>query len=186
MVFVYILLAFAAIMIVFIAIIALQPSAFRIVRSVAMTAPPAEVFAQVNDFHQWQAWSPWAKIDPALKQTYEGAPAGAGAIYSWVGNSKAGEGRMTILESNPSDLIHIKLEFLKPFKATNTAEFTFKPEGNQTVVTWSLSGDRSFFLKAFALFINMDKLVGGDFEKGLAAMKTVAEAKAKLNPTEHP
>ena len=94
--------------------------------------PPAAVFAQVNDFHKWEAWNPWGKIDPAMKQAYEGAPAGTGAIYTWAGNKEVGEGRMTITESRPSDLIRVKLEFFKPFAATNTAEFTFKPEGNQT------------------------------------------------------
>ena len=142
-----------------------------------MSAPAPLVFAEVNDFHRWQAWSPWEGIDPALKRTYEGAPAGTGAIYSWVGNNKVGEGRMTLKESRPSDLIRIKLEFLRPFKATNTAEFTFKPEGNQTLVTWSMSGVKNFMFKAFGLLMNMDKMVGRDFEKGLAQMKSVVEAK---------
>jgi hypothetical protein len=118
-------------------------------------------------------------MDPACKNTYTGAAAGTGAILSWAGNKKVGEGRMTIFESAPSDLIRIKLEFLKPFKATNTAEFVFKPEGNQTVVTWSMFGKNNFFFKAFSLFMNSDKMVGKDFEKGLAAIKTVAEAEAR-------
>jgi hypothetical protein len=166
----------AAIVIVFVILVAMQPADFRITRSATMSALPADVFAQVNDFHNWQAWSPWAKIDPAMKQTYEGPPAGTGAIYSWVGNSKVGEGRMTMMESKPSDLIRIKLEFLKPFKATNTAEFTFQPEGEQTQVTWSMSGQKNFMLKAFGLFMSMDKMVGDDFEKGLAQMKSLVEA----------
>ena len=116
----------------FVVIVALQPSEFRVARSTTISAPPPAVFAQVNDFHKWEAWNPWGKIDPAMKQTYEGAPAGTGAIYTWAGNNEVGEGRMTITESRPSDLIRVKLEFFKPFAATNTAEFTFKPEGNQT------------------------------------------------------
>jgi len=172
-----ILIVLAAIVVVFVAVVALQPAEFRIVRSRTISAPPPDVFAQVNDFHNWTAWSPWEKLDPALKRTHEGAPAGTGAIYSWVGNKKVGEGRMTLTESHPSDLIRIKLEFLKPFKATNTAEFTFKPEGNQTVVTWSMTGRKNFLLKGFGLFMNMDKMIGGDFEKGLANMKAVVEAK---------
>jgi uncharacterized protein YndB with AHSA1/START domain len=169
----YILLAVAAIVILFLAIVAMQPSAFRTVRSGTIAAPPAAVFAQVNDFHNWDAWSPWAKLDPTMKQTYEGAPSGTGAVYSWFGNGNVGEGTMTLTESRPSDLIRIKLEFRKPFKATNAAEFTFKPEGNQTVVTWSMSGRKNFMIKAFGLFMNMDKMVGGQFEKGLASMKSV-------------
>jgi carbon monoxide dehydrogenase subunit G len=171
-----ILISLAVIVIVFAVIVALQPSEFRIARSTTISAPPAAVFAQVNDFHKWEAWNPWGKIDPAMKQTYEGAPAGIGAIYTWAGNNEVGEGRMTITESRPSGLIRIKLEFFKPFAGTNIAEFTFKPEGNQTVVAWSMTGTRNFMLKAFGLFMSMDKMVGGMFEQGLAQMKAVVEA----------
>jgi uncharacterized protein YndB with AHSA1/START domain len=174
-----ILITVAAIVAVFVAVVAVQPSEFRIARSAAMSAQPADVFAQVNDFHKWDAWSPWAKLDPTMKQTYEGTPAGTGAIYTWSGDGKVGEGTMTLTESRPSDLIRIKLEFRKPFKATNTAEFTFQPEGNHTVVTWSMSGRKNFVFKAFGLFMSMDKMVGGDFEKGLANMKSVVEAARK-------
>jgi uncharacterized protein YndB with AHSA1/START domain len=172
-----VLIALAAIVVVFVAVVAMQPSEFRIERSATISAPAADVFAQVNDFHKWHAWSPWAKIDPAMKQTYDGTPAGTGAIYTWVGNKKVGEGTMTLTDSRPNDVISIKLEFRKPFKATNTAEFTFKPEGNQTVVTWSMSGRNNFMFKAFGLLMNMDKMLGGEFEKGLASMKAVVEAK---------
>jgi hypothetical protein len=175
----YVLLGLAVLVLVFVVIVALQPAAFRITRSATMSAPAADAFAQVNDFHNWDAWSPWAKIDPAMKQTYAGAPAGTGAIYTWVGNNQVGEGRMTITQSRPNELIKIQLEFLRPFKATNTAEFTFQPEGNQTNVTWSMSGNRSFMFKAFGLFMNMDKMLGGEFEKGLASMKAVVEAAKK-------
>jgi hypothetical protein len=174
-----ILIALAVIVVVLIVIVALQPSDFRVTRSATMSAPAPAAFAQVNDFHKWEAWNPWGKIDPAMKQTYEGAPAGTGAIYSWIGNNEVGEGRMTIIESHPSDLIRIKLEFFKPFAANNTAEFTFKPEGNQTVVTWSMSGDKNFMAKAIHLFINMDKMIGGQFDKGLAEMKSIVERAPK-------
>jgi Polyketide cyclase / dehydrase and lipid transport len=172
-----VLIALAAIVVVLGAVVAMQPSEFRVARSATISAPASDVFAQVNDFHKWDAWSPWAIIDPAMKQTYDGAPAGTGAIYTWVGNKKVGEGTMTLTESRPNDVISIKLEFRKPFKATNTAEFTFKPEGNQTVVTWSMSGRNNFMFKAFGLLMNMDKMLGGEFEKGLASMKSVVEAK---------
>ena len=174
-----ILIALAVIVVVFIVIVALQPSDFRVARSTTISAPPPAVFAQVNDFHKWEAWNPWGKIDPAMKQTYEGALAGPGAIYTWSGNNEVGEGRMTITDSRPSDLIRVKLEFFKPFAATNTAEFAFKPEGNQTLVTWSMFGEKNFMAKAVHLVMNMDKMIGGQFEKGLADMKSAVEAPAK-------
>jgi hypothetical protein len=174
--FLIVLATIVIVVVVVLAIIALQPSEFRVVRSGSMAAPAEAVFAQVNDFHKWDAWSPWAKLDPTMKQTYEGASAGPGAIYKWTGNGNVGEGSMTLLESRPNDLISIKLEFLKPFKGTNTAEFSFKPDGNQTHVTWSMTGRKNFIVKAFSLFMSMDKMVGGQFEQGLASMKSVVEA----------
>ena len=171
-----IVLALAVIIAVFVVVVAMQPSAFRVERSTTIAARAPAVFSQVNDFRNWPTWSPWAKIDPAMKQTYEGAPTGVNAITSWAGNDEVGAGRMTIIESRPNELVRIKLEFLKPFAATNAAEFRFEPEGNQTTVTWSMSGDNSFMFKAVSLFMSMDKMVGGDFEKGLANMKTVVES----------
>jgi len=173
------LIAFAIIFLVLAVIVALQPPEFRIARSITIATPPAVVFAQVDDFHKWQAWNPWGKVDPAMKQTYEGAPSGTGAIYTWAGNNEVGEGRMTITESRPTDLIRVKLEFLKPFAATHTADFTFKPAGNQTLVTWSMFGEKNFMAKAVHLVMNMDKMIGGQFEKGLADMKSAAEAAPK-------
>ena len=170
-----ILLALAFIAILFIVVVAGQPGEFKLSRSTSITAPPEKVFPYVNEFHNWEAWSPWAKMDPACKNTFAGAAAGTGAIFSWAGNKKVGEGRMTIQESRPAELIRIKLEFFKPFKATNTAEFNFQPEGNQTFVTWSMFGKNNFMGKVFSLFVNCEKMVGRDFEKGLAAMKSIAE-----------
>ena len=166
-----ILISLAVIVIVLAVIVALQPSEFRVARSTTISAPPATVFAQVNDFHKWEAWNPWGKIDPAMKQAYEGAPAGSGAIYTWAGNNEVGEGRMTITESRPNDLIRSNSNSSNPSQATVIAEFTFKPEGNQTVVTWSMTGQNNFMAKAVHLFMNMDKMIGGQFEKGLAEMK---------------
>jgi hypothetical protein len=170
-----ILLALAFIAILFLVFIAGQPDEFKISRSAKISALPDKIFPHINDLHKWEAWSPWAKKDPACKNSYDGSPAGTSAVFAWAGNKKVGEGRMTITESRPGDLIRIKLEFLKPFKATNMAEFTFKSQGDQTVVTWSMSGKNNFFSKAFGLFVNCDKMVGGDFEKGLATMKSVTE-----------
>ena len=171
-----ILLALAFVAILFITVVAGRPDEFIVTRSTQISAPPEKIFPHVNDFHKWEAWSPWAKMDPACKYSYSGAAAGVGAGFAWDGNKKVGAGGMTIIESAPNDLIRIKLEFLKPFKATNTAEFTFKFAGNQTAVTWSMSGKNNFFFKAFGLFLNCDDMVGKDFAKGLAAIKSVVEA----------
>ena len=164
---------------IFCVVVAMQPTHYTVERSAIINAPAPVVFAQVNDFHKWQAWSPWEKLDPHMKKEFSGAAAGNGAVYSWAGNSDVGEGRMTITDSRPSDLIKIKLEFVKPFTATNATDFTFTPQGNQTNVKWTMSGDNNFVAKAFSMFMNMDKMVGGDFEKGLAQMKTISEAAAK-------
>jgi hypothetical protein len=174
-----ILLVIAAVIVLLVAVVATRPSDFRVTRSTAISAPPAVVFAQVNDFHNWDGWSPWARMDSEMKATYAGPAAGTGAVYSWVGNNKVGEGRMTIMESHPSDLVRIKLEFIKPFAATNTAEFTFQPQGNQTTVTWNMTGKKNFMTKAMGLVMNMDKMIGGQFDQGLAQMKSVAETAAK-------
>lgn len=174
-----ILAALVVIAVVFIVIVAARPSDFRVTRSIAMAASPQAIFDQVNDLHKWQAWSPWEKIDPALKRTYDGSPAGTGASYSWVGNNKVGEGRMTITDSRRHDLVRFRLDFLKPFKGTNIAEFTFKPEGAQTVVTWSMTGRYNFMVKAIGLFMNCEKMMGGEFEKGLANLKSLAEASTR-------
>lgn len=156
-------------------VIAMQPDTFRVERSVAIAASPERAYSQVVDFHQWSSWSPWEKVDPDMKRTYAGAPSGVGAVYSWAGNGKAGEGRMTIEEAAAPSKISIKLEFIKPFQATNLAAFVFTPTAAGSTVTWSMDGKNNFFSKAFHLVMNMDKLVGGDFEKGLAAMKANAE-----------
>jgi uncharacterized protein YndB with AHSA1/START domain len=159
--------------------VALQPSDFRITRSATVAAPPAAVFEHVNDFHKWEAWSPWAKLDPNAKAIFEGAPAGKGAVFKWAGNSEVGEGTMTVTESQPGELVRINLEFVKPMPGTSTAEFTFKPQGDQTAVTWSMYGQNNFLSRAICLVMNQDKLVGGYFEKGLASLKAVAEGTRK-------
>ena len=160
-------------------LVLMQPAHYQVERSATINAPAATVFPLVNYFHKWDSWSPWAKLDPAIKTTFEGPAAGTGASYSWVGNSEVGEGKMTITESHPSDMVKIKLEFIKPFAATSATEFTFTPSGNATNVKWSMSGDNNFIGKAFSLFMNMDKMIGADFEKGLAQMKRVAESTPK-------
>jgi hypothetical protein len=176
-----VLLSLAAVVVVFLIVVALRPAQYRVARSTTIDAPPPVVFAQVNDFHKWEAWNPWGKIDPAMKQTYEGAPAGVGAAYSWVGNKEVGEGRMTITESRPHESVKIRLDFHKPFAGTSVADFTFVPQGSgQTLVTWNMTGENNFMGKAMCLFVNMDKMIGGQFEKGLADMKRVAESSAAV------
>jgi hypothetical protein len=171
-----ILIVIGVIIVVFVIIVALQPAEYRVARTATIAAPAEVVFGQVNELKKWDAWSPWVKIDPAMKQTYEGPASGKGAISRWVGNSQVGEGSMTITESRPNELIRFDLEFIKPMAGTSTSEFTFKPEGNQTSVSWSMSGRNNFIAKAMCLFMNMDKMVGGQFETGLAQMKSISEA----------
>jgi hypothetical protein len=172
---IYILLGVVALIALLVIFIASRPSEFRTTRSAKMAAAPSEAFNQVNNLRNWDAWSPWAKMDPDCKNTFEGPSAGKGAKLHWAGNKQVGEGRMEIIESRPSELVRLRLDFLKPFKATNTAEFTFKPEGGQTNVTWSMFGRNNFMFKAMGLFMNCDKMVGGQFEQGLANMKRVVE-----------
>ena len=174
-----ILIGLGALLALLLIVISLQPATFHVERSITIAAPPEAAFAQVNDFHAWGAWSPWEKLDPAMKRTYDAAPAGVGAKYAWVGNKDVGEGRMTIEKSDPGRLISVKLEFLKPFEATNTATFTFEKtsEGNKT--TWAMDGNNHFISKAMSLVMDMDKMIGPDFERGLASLKTAAEAAAE-------
>jgi len=171
-----ILIVIGVIVVAFVIIVALQPAEFHVARTATVAAPAEVVFAQVNELKKWEAWSPWVKIDPAMKQTYEGPASGIGAISRWAGNNQVGEGSMTITESRPNELLRFTLEFIKPMAGTSTAEFSFRPEGNQTSITWSMSGRNNFIAKAMCLFMNMDKMVGGQFEKGLAQLKSITEA----------
>jgi hypothetical protein len=173
----YILGAIATIVIIFLVIVASRPGSFRVSRSLAIAAPPDAIFPYVNELGKWTLWSPFEGIDPSLQRTYEGPAAGVGAIYRWNGNNKVGSGSMTVVESRPYELVGFKLEFLRPFKATNAVEFTFKPDGAKTTVTWAMICNCNFVSKAIGLFMNMDKMCGEQFEKGLAQLSTVATAK---------
>lgn len=173
-----ILLALGAIIALFLVVVATRPSDFRISRSTTILAPAAAAFAQVNDLRRWQEMSPYAKLDPAAQYTFGGPKTGTGAILDWAGNNKAGEGRLTIIESRPDELVRMKLEFFKPFQVTNTAEFTFKESDTGTKVTWAMFGKSKFMCKAMGLFMNMDKMCGPSFEEGLANMKSIAENEA--------
>ncbi|MCI0335724.1 MAG: SRPBCC family protein [Planctomycetes bacterium] len=177
--FTCILLGLVAVIGVLLIVIATRPTDFRVTRSARMNATPAAVFAQVNDFHNWEAWSPWVKMDPNAKSTFEGPSSGTGSVFHWDGNKDVGAGSMTILQSDPNDRIHIKLAFVRPFAATNDVEFTFKPEGDQTAVTWSMAGKNNFTAKAIGLFMDCEKMVGEQFDKGLANMKAIVESTDK-------
>ena len=170
-----ILLALGFIAVIFIIVIAGQPDEFIVTRAANISAPPEKIFAHVNDLHQWEAWSPWAKLDPNAKNTFSGADAGAGAAMAWDGNGKVGTGKMTITASQPGESVRFRLEFQKPMQATNTAEFTFRSEDKQTLVTWSMQGQSKLMGKIFGLFMNCEKMCGGQFEKGLASLKSLTE-----------
>lgn len=171
-------LGLAALVIAFCVFVALQPSSYRIERSTIVVAPVSQVFAQVNDFRNWNDWSPWAKLDPNAKYAFEGPQSGEGAVFRWSGNSEVGEGSMTMIESKPDALARIRLDFVKPFAGTSTSEFALKPDGPRTIVTWAMSGERNFFEKAVCLVMGGDAMIGGQFEKGLASLKQVSEAKS--------
>ena len=154
---------------------AMRPPTFRVERSTVIAAPPERVYPFINDFHRWPAWSPWEKMDPSMQRTYSGADQGKGTVYGWEGNKKVGQGRMEITDTVPSSKVVIKLDFLKPFEAHNTTEFTLSPQGGATKVNWAMHGPHPFFFRLMAMLCNMDKMVGKDFEAGLANMKAAVE-----------
>lgn len=170
------LLGLGVLIALLVVVVATRPAAFRIERSTQIDAPADVVFAQVNDFKRWDAWSPWAKLDPSMTTTIDGAAQGVGATYAWSGNSQVGEGRMTITESRPNEKIGVRLQFIKPWQATNTATFRFDSLGQATKVTWVMEGTNNFIGKAVGLFMDMDAMIGKEFDKGLAQMKSVSEA----------
>lgn len=169
----------AAVVVIFLLVVATRPSQFTIMRSTFMEASPDRIFPQVNNLHNWLPWSPWAKLDPNAKNTYEGPTEGVDSSFHWDGNNQVGAGRMTITQSQPDQLVRIRLDFERPFKASHTAEFTFQPQGRRTLVTWTMSGRNSFVGKAMVLLMNCDKMIGTQFEKGLADLRTIAEEDAR-------
>lgn len=172
-----ILFGLATLLVVLVVITIIQPSEYRVSRTLTMAAPAQDIFAQLNDFHRWEAWSPWAKLDPAAKTSFEGPSAGKGAIFAWSGNSKVGEGRMTLIESTPDSLVRTRTDFVKPFVGSSYSEFKLHPEGNRTTVSWTMFGQNDFIGKAMCLVISMEKVLGGEMEKGLAGIKALVEAK---------
>jgi len=154
---------------------ATRPDSFRVERSIRVSAPAEKIFHYVNDFHQWGVWSPWEKLDPGMKRTFTGPESGNGAVYQWQGNGKVGEGRMEITDATAPGRIRIKLDFLKPLEGHNQTLFNFQPVGSDTEVVWTMEGPSPYLSKLLGLFFNMDKLIGGDFEKGLANLKAASE-----------
>jgi uncharacterized protein YndB with AHSA1/START domain len=154
---------------------ATRPDTFRVQRGTSIKAPPEKIFALINDFKSWGAWSPWEKKDPAMTRTFGAATSGKGAVYAWEGNKEVGQGRMEIAESSPPSKLTLKLDFVKPFEAHNIVEFTLAPVGDATNLTWAMRGDTPYFAKIIHVFINMDRMVGKDFETGLANLKALAE-----------
>ena len=169
-----IILVLAVLIVVVLIIAATRSADFSCSRSMVISAPTSAVFAEANDYRKWVIWSPFEK-DPAMKRTFSGAPTGTGAVYEWSGNREVGEGRATIMESRPGELVRMKLEFVRPFAGTNMAELTFKPMGAQTMVTWSFTGKNNFICRVVGVFMNMEKMVGGQFEQGLASLKALVE-----------
>lgn len=155
-----------------------RPNTFRVQRSTKIKSTPERIYGLLSDFHKWPSWSPWEKMDPAMTRTHSGAESGKGAAYAWKGNKKVGEGRMEITEVSPPLKVTIKLDFLKPFEAHNTAEFTIESQGDLANLTWAMHGPQAFMMKLMSMFMNMDQMIGKDFEAGLANLKTQAESAA--------
>jgi len=170
-----ILLVLIAVVAAFLLVVALQPSDYRVERTVTVDAPPQRVFAHVNDFRKWQAWSPWAKLDPDAKLTFEGPEAGEGTIMTWDGDDNVGAGKMTLVESKPGEAVKIDVQFTRPFEGGTNSEFSFAPKGDQTEVAWAMHGTHTFMQKAFYLVMSGFDRMAGDIDKGLAQLKSVAE-----------
>ena len=176
------LLAAVLVLAAFAVFVASRPGSYRVSRSRTIAAPPLTVYPLVADFHHWERWSPWAKLDPAMKTTYDGPVAAVGSSYAWNGNEKVGEGKMTIVEARPGERLRLRLEFVKPFASTSSTEFTFAAKAGGTETAWTMEGHNDFLGKAFSVFMNMDRMIGNDFEKGLSQLEAVAEAEVSAPP----
>jgi uncharacterized protein YndB with AHSA1/START domain len=180
------LLGLAAVILLILIAAAIRPSEFRVKRSATLSASPTALFAHVNDHHKFAVWNPWMKLDPAVKNTYSGPDAGVGAVCSWEGNSNVGAGTATIIESKPGELVRLRMDWRKPMEGTSTVDFTFKPEGDKTTVTWEMYGQNNYMGKLVSLFIDCDKMCGEQFEKGLVSLGEVAAATPAMTTTSLP
>ncbi|NGZ85626.1 SRPBCC family protein [Duganella aceris] len=168
-------LAVVVLILIVVALAAMQPDSFRVQRAIAIKAPPEKIMPLISDFHQWPQWSPWEKLDPAMNRVFSGAPKDVGAVYAWNGNKEVGAGRMEITSMTPPNQVGIKLVFLEPFESHCVTDFALDSKGESTTVTWTMSGPSNFMTKVMGLFSSMDKMIGKDFEAGLASMKAAAE-----------
>jgi hypothetical protein len=174
--FIKILIALAVLVIIFVVIVSMRPDEFRVSRSISISAPPSLIFLYLNNQQKGNEWSPWMKLDPNMKQTFSGPDSGVGSAASWDGNNQVGAGTSTIVESRADESVTFRLDFLRPFKGTSTAEITLKPEGNgNTLVTWSMFGPANFISKAMGLFMDCEKMCGDQFNTGLQQLKTLVE-----------
>ena len=176
-----ILLGLVAVIVIILVVAALKPAEYQVQRSLAIAAPAAALFEQVNDHRKFVVWNPFGKLDPNVKNTFTGPATGVGSVCSWQGNREIGAGSATIIESKPGELVRERMDWKEPMEGTGTVEFTFKPEGNTTVVTWRMYGTNNFVCKVMCLFLNMDKMVGSQFEQGLVNLKNQTEAAAKTS-----
>lgn len=175
-----ILIGLAAVIVLVLIVASFQSDQLRVTRSATMAAPPEAAFKVVNDFRQWDAWSPWSKLDPAMTKSLEGPPEGVGAIYRWSGNNEVGEGSTTLTESTPSEQIAMKLVFVRPFAGTSDVVFTFEPDGSGTKVTWDMQSKQPFVGKVMGLFMDCEKMCGDQFNQGLANLKSIVESTPRL------
>jgi len=177
-----ILIGVGVVIVVLLIVVAMRPDNFRVGRSATLAASPAALFEHVNNHHKFIVWNPFMKVDPNVKVTYSGPDSGVGAVCSWDGNRDIGAGSCTIIESKPGELVRCRMDWKRPMEGTATVDFTFKPEGDKTVVTWAMYGKNNFMAKAVSLFIDCDKMCGPQFEKGLADLGNVAAATASAAP----
>jgi len=168
-------LGLAVAIVLLLAYAALQPYSFRVERSISVLAPPAKVYALLNDFHHFPRWSPWEKLDPKMTTEHSGPALGKGAVYTWSGNDDVGAGRMEILQTTPDTQVTVQLDFFKPFASRNTSEYTLTAQGDTTQVTWAMFGPSPYISKLMGVFVSMDKMIGKDFESGLRNLKALAE-----------
>lgn len=171
----YIAIALAILIAIVLVLAAMRPNTFRVQRSIDINAPADKIFPLINDYRNWGSWSPYEHVDPNMQRTFSGAPSGKGSVYEWRGNRNIGHGRMEIVDTASPSKVVIKLDFFSPFEAHNMAEFTMQPKGSATNVTWAMHGPAPFMTKLIHMFMNMDRMVGGQFQQGLVSMKAVAE-----------
>ena len=176
-----ILIGLAAVIVIFLIVVATRPADFRVERSATLTASPAALFEQVNDHHKFAVWNPFMKLDPNVKNTYSGPDSGVGAVCSWDGNSDIGAGSSTITESKPGELVRMRMDWKRPMESTSTVDFTFKPQGDKTIVTWAMYGKNGFIGKAVSIFMSCEKMCGPPFEQGLADLGKVVSAVTPAN-----